>query len=107
MQLAQYDHGEKQGEKQDRLLTGHAGPEKTGAARGIRTPDPLITNEVLYQLSYCGILVCAGGPPRARPHSEGSIAWQGAGALFQEKRRPVSSFSSASGPGSSGTAGMG
>jgi hypothetical protein len=26
-----------------------------GAARGIRTPDPLITNEVLYQLSYCGI----------------------------------------------------
>ena len=26
----------------------------TGAARGIRTPDPLITNEVLYQLSYCG-----------------------------------------------------
>jgi hypothetical protein len=20
----------------------------------IRTPDPLITNEVLYQLSYCG-----------------------------------------------------
>jgi hypothetical protein len=27
-----------------------------GAARGIRTPDPLITNEVLYQLSYCGAL---------------------------------------------------
>ncbi len=27
---------------------------KDGAARGIRTPDPLITNEVLYQLSYCG-----------------------------------------------------
>ena len=26
----------------------------SGAARGIRTPDPLITNEVLYQLSYCG-----------------------------------------------------
>src|SRR5829696_3358460 len=26
-----------------------------GAARGIRTPDPLITNEVLYQLSYCGL----------------------------------------------------
>ena len=29
--------------------------EAHGAARGIRTPDPLITNEVLYQLSYCGI----------------------------------------------------
>ena len=26
----------------------------SGAARGIRPPDPLITNEVLYQLSYCG-----------------------------------------------------
>src|SRR3954462_12778456 len=30
-----------------------------GAARGIRTPDPLITNEVLYQLSYCGIAIVA------------------------------------------------
>src|ERR1700722_17693825 len=27
----------------------------TGAARGIRTPDPIITNDVLYRLSYCGI----------------------------------------------------
>jgi hypothetical protein len=27
---------------------------KIGAAEGIRTPDPLITNEVLYQLSYRG-----------------------------------------------------
>jgi hypothetical protein len=25
-----------------------------GAARGTRTPDPVITNDVLYQLSYCG-----------------------------------------------------
>jgi hypothetical protein len=31
-----------------------AGHSKTGAARGIRTPDPVITNDVLYQLSYCG-----------------------------------------------------
>ena len=31
-----------------------------GAARGIRTPDPVITNDVLYQLSYCG------EPARAR-----------------------------------------
>ena len=33
-------------------------PERTlefpGAARGIRTPDPVITNDVLYRLSYCG-----------------------------------------------------
>ena len=27
---------------------------KAGAARGTRTPDPVITNDVLYQLSYCG-----------------------------------------------------
>ena len=28
-----------------------------GAGEGTRTPDPIITNDVLYQLSYCG----AGG----------------------------------------------
>ena len=27
-----------------------------GAATVIRTPDPLITNEVLYRLSYCGCI---------------------------------------------------
>jgi hypothetical protein len=27
---------------------------KTGAEEGIRTPDPIITNDVLYQLSYSG-----------------------------------------------------
>jgi hypothetical protein len=27
-----------------------------GAARGIRTPDPIITNDVLYRLSYCGVM---------------------------------------------------
>jgi hypothetical protein len=32
----------------------HRGNEIIGAARGIRTPDPVITNDVLYQLSYCG-----------------------------------------------------
>jgi hypothetical protein len=30
--------------------------DKNGAAEGIRTPDPRITNAVLYQLSYRGIL---------------------------------------------------
>lgn len=29
-----------------------------GARRGIRTPDILITNQVLYQLSYAGLMVC-------------------------------------------------
>ncbi len=28
--------------------------ELIGAARENRTPDPIITNDVLYQLSYCG-----------------------------------------------------
>ncbi len=29
---------------------------RTGAAEGTRTPDPIITNDVLYQLSYSGFL---------------------------------------------------
>lgn len=38
--------------------------EKNGAAEGTRTPDPIITNDVLYQLSYSGIpLLC--GPTMA------------------------------------------
>ena len=32
----------------------------SGAAEETRTPDPIITNDVLYQLSYSGILLCAG-----------------------------------------------
>ena len=36
-----------------------------GAAREIRTPDPLITNEVLYQLSYCGATMGQGANPEA------------------------------------------
>ena len=31
----------------------------SGAAEGTRTPDPIITNDVLYQLSYSGILLAA------------------------------------------------
>src|SRR5438874_1534207 len=30
------------------------GEEKAGAANRTRTCDPVITNDVLYQLSYCG-----------------------------------------------------
>ena len=30
--------------------------KKIGAAKRIRTPDPRITNALLYQLSYCGVL---------------------------------------------------
>ena len=28
----------------------------SGAAEGTRTPDPIITNDVLYQLSYSGLV---------------------------------------------------
>src|ERR1700759_4812563 len=50
----------------------------TGAARGTRTPDPVITNDVLYQLSYCG------GPwKRGVPRCAPDI---GRGQKWQEKR---------------------
>jgi hypothetical protein len=31
---------------------------KSGAAEETRTPDPIITNDVLYQLSYSGPGAC-------------------------------------------------
>src|SRR5271165_7600282 len=34
---------------------------KIGAAKRIRTPDPRITNALLYQLSYCGVANARGG----------------------------------------------
>ena len=48
---------------QVRSVTYVSGPDicDAGAARGIRTPDPVITNDVLYRLSYCG------GPSSSRP----------------------------------------
>ncbi len=43
-----------------------------GAAEGTRTPDPIITNDVLYQLSYSGTvsvpdLVLTGGAASFKP----------------------------------------
>ena len=32
---------------------------KNGAGEGTRTPDPLITNQMLYQLSYAGLAIAA------------------------------------------------
>jgi hypothetical protein len=29
---------------------------RSGAGEGTRTPDPIITNDVLYQLSYTGLV---------------------------------------------------
>jgi hypothetical protein len=42
---------------------------KAGAANRIRTCDPVITNDVLYQLSYCGepCDACENAPDK-RPH---------------------------------------
>lgn len=53
-------------------VTYVSGPDngKGGAAEGTRTPDPIITNDVLYQLSYCGIDL----PRGARAKSERVIA---------------------------------
>ena len=40
--------------KNNRSMVPRVPSTEAGAARGIRTPDPVITNDVLYQLSYCG-----------------------------------------------------
>ena len=52
---------------QVRSVTYVSGLDKCefGAARGIRTPDPVITNDVLYRLSYCG------GPCSSRAQRDG------------------------------------
>ena len=42
--------------------------EDCGAANRTRTCDPVITNDVLYQLSYCGGPNAASGLSRKRPH---------------------------------------
>ena len=56
---------------------------QSGAARGIRTPDPIITNDVLYRLSYCGNGVSSNRRGRA---------WQAAvrpqTLLFARKMQP-------------------
>ena len=44
----------------------------SGAARGIRTPDPIITNDVLYRLSYCGISSAWLRERRRRGYSGGA-----------------------------------
>ncbi len=44
---------------------------KAGAAEGIRTPDPRITNAVLYQLSY------RGTPSERRSSNTGEALTQG------------------------------
>ena len=67
-------------------LCVRAGHCDNGAARGIRTPDPVITNDVLYQLSYCG------GPCNSRAPATPQDACApdiGHGPDWQEKGRPL------------------
>ncbi len=37
------------------MIQRYVRDEMYGAGEGIRTPDPLITNQMLYQLSYAGL----------------------------------------------------
>ena len=65
-----------------------------GAANRTRTCDPVITNDVLYQLSYCGGPNAASGVSRKRPHlisGTAPIGKKNAGPTkrFQAKRTPV------------------
>jgi len=55
-----------------------------GAAREIRTPDPLITNEVLYQLSYCGV----GSESRLTCRMQPSGLLADLGTVASERARP-------------------
>src|SRR5829696_2020383 len=82
-----------------------------GAAREARTPDPLITNEVLYQLSYCGNATTERLPiyhaprqsPVKAPRTRGGATPHMRPGRRQPKRRRRAGFSaSLPGPGSSG-----
>lgn len=43
-----------EGVTQGRTANFGAAEDENGAAGEIRTPDPCITNALLYRLSYCG-----------------------------------------------------
>ena len=48
---------------------------KTGAAEETRTPDPIITNDVLYQLSYSGTFLVWPCYCPAKPKSTPASGW--------------------------------
>lgn len=56
-------------------------PDLGGAANRTRTCDPVITNDVLYQLSYCGGPNAGLGPRPETPAPD-----IGHGSDWQEKR---------------------
>src|SRR5260370_33004186 len=67
--------------------------KKAGAANRTRTCDPVITNDVLYQLSYCG------GPSGAFRNGLKTLAPDiGPGPILQEKRRPARALKAFFGP---------
>lgn len=73
-----------------------------GAARGIRTPDPVITNDVLYRLSYCG------EPCRARtqPTPIRAHVISGTARIGKDKRQAKCCSGAPAGPESAPTAGL-
>jgi hypothetical protein len=76
--------------------------EEDGAARGIRTPDPLITNEVLYQLSYCGIATLRSERPPSYPLPR-RLAREGKGGMtYQTEKTLRRADACSSGLGTSG-----
>jgi hypothetical protein len=66
--------------RNEKEVVGSVGPDR-GAANRTRTCDPVITNDVLYQLSYCG------GPNGAFRDGLKTLAPDiGQDAVLQEKR---------------------
>ncbi len=61
-----------------------AGFEMIGAAKRIRTPDPRITNALLYQLSYCGFAV-----PKGRHSNPGSHPTKGCPCAASPRAAPA------------------
>src|SRR5437016_14241239 len=75
---------------------------ENGAARGIRTPDPVITNDVLYQLSYCGEPCRA----RAMPAPIRALLISGMARIGKDKRRAKCGSRAPAGPESAPAAGL-
>ena len=48
-----------------------------GAAERVRTPDLLITNQLLYQLSYSSMSRAAGIPPETMELIADRLVWSG------------------------------
>src|SRR3954451_744770 len=74
-----------------------------GAARGIRTPDPVITNDVLYQLSYCGKPCRA----QATPGPIHALLISGTARIGKDKRGRKFGSRAPAGPESAPAAGLG